>query len=75
MSCIILNMLLLAVVFDDSPKSYNDTLDSINYFFTVVFALECILKLIAFGSSYFHNSWNIFDFFVVFSSGIDIVMN
>lgn len=74
MICIILNMFLLAMVFDDSSQVYNNTLDYINYFFTVVFALECVLKLIAFGGTYFNNSWNSFDFFVVCASGIDIVM-
>jgi len=50
-------------------------LDYINYFFTGVFALECMLKLLAYGSSYFKTSWNIFDFCVVSASFFDIVMN
>lgn len=75
MSCIIFNMILLAEVYDDSTQTYNNALDNINYFFTTVFAIECILKLMAFGGSYFHNSWNNFDFFVVCASGMDILMN
>jgi hypothetical protein len=70
-----MNMILLAVIYDDSSQVYNNTLDSINYFFTLVFALECILKLLAFGTSYFNNSWNVFDFFVVCSSAIDIILD
>lgn len=75
MACIILNMILLAMSYDDSPQSYNNTLEGINYFFTFIFDLECLLKLIAFGGSYFQNSWNVFDFFVVCSSAADILMD
>lgn len=47
----------------------------VNYVFTSVFALEAFIKLIAFGKSYFKSGWNRFDFFVVISSFIDIIMN
>jgi hypothetical protein len=47
----------------------------VNYFFTGVFVLECIFKLISFGLSYFKTSWNVFDFCVVNASILDIVMN
>lgn len=33
-----------------------------------------MLKMIGSGWSYFYNSWNKFDFFVVISSFVDIVM-
>jgi len=32
------------------------------------------LKLIAYGNTYFNNSWNKFDFFVVVASILDILM-
>lgn len=75
MACIVLNMFQMAVNFEGSSSQYNSILDNINYFFTSVFILECILKLIAFGISYFKNSWNIFDFCVVFASVIDISLS
>lgn len=46
----------------------------INIFLTCVFALECILKMIAFGNTYFNSSWNRFDFAVVLSSLIDLMI-
>jgi len=46
-------------------------LDFTNYIFTVVFLVEAICKLIAFGKTYFNNSWNKFDFFVVCASIFD----
>jgi hypothetical protein len=36
--------------------------------------MEATLKLSAFGMSYFKNNWNRFDFMVVVSSMIDIMM-
>lgn len=75
MACIVLNMLQMAVNFEGSSAIYNTALDYINYFFTSVFALECILKIIGFGGSYFKTSWNIFDFCVVCASLFDITMN
>ena len=75
MTCIILNMFQMAINFEGSSKEFNNVLDYINYFFTGVFALECIMKLIAFGPSYFKTGWNIFDFCVVTASFFDIIMN
>jgi hypothetical protein len=43
-----------------------------NNVFTGIFIVESILKLFAYGDTYFNNSWNQFDFFVVISSIIDI---
>lgn len=45
-----------------------------NNIFTAIFIIEAMLKLIAYGDTYFNNTWNQFDFFVVISSIIDIFM-
>jgi len=65
----------MAINYEGSSKTYNLTLDYINFFFTGIFGLECIMKLIAFGFTYFKTSWNVFDFCVVAASFFDIVMN
>jgi hypothetical protein len=65
----------MAVNMEGASEEYNNILDMINYFFTSVFVLECLLKLIAFGGSYFRTAWNIFDFCVVSASIFDIAMN
>lgn len=36
---------------------------------------EMVLKLFAFGKAYFYSGWNIFDFFVVMASILDIVLS
>lgn len=45
-----------------------------NQIFNVVFISEALLKLVAFGTSYFENSWNKFDFFVVSCSIFEILI-
>lgn len=47
--CIVLNMVHMAVDYDDSPTEYKVIVDNINYFFSFVFLFECLVKLIAFG--------------------------
>ncbi len=50
-------------------------LDTLNIAFTSIFAVECILKVIALKpKNYFGDSWNVFDFIIVIGSFIDITM-
>jgi hypothetical protein len=39
--------------------------------FTVIFTLEAVLKLTAFGKFYFSNGWNNFDLVIVVASWVD----
>lgn len=48
------------------------SIDIINYVCTAIFILEAIIKLIAFGTDYFRDGWNIFDFVIVVGSIIFI---
>lgn len=76
MVAIVLNILAMALPYDTMSTSYEATVENINLFFTCVFIIEMVLKMIAFGfRGYWINDWNKFDFFVVMSSIIDIIMN
>lgn len=75
MACIIMNMLQMALSYEGSTETYQNTLDILNYCFTACFTLECVVKIIANGSAYFYPNWNRFDLFVVIASYLDIVMN
>jgi hypothetical protein len=44
------------------------------HIFTVIFLVEAILKIIAYGWSYFGTAWNKFDFFVVVASMLDFAL-
>ena len=74
MACIILNIFAMAAIFAGMSEHYSNVLEKINYFFTASFAIECAMKLVAHGGNYFNSAWNKFDFFVVSSSFIDLIM-
>ncbi|KAK3088414.1 hypothetical protein FSP39_018877 [Pinctada imbricata] len=61
---------------DPIGKKYERVLIVINIIFTVLFTIECILKLLAFGlKNYFRDPWNVFDFVTVVGSIIDVLIN
>jgi hypothetical protein len=64
----------MAVIYEGASDFYLNVLAKINILFTAVFLVECILKLIAFGKAYFIPTWNKFDFLIVVSSIIDILL-
>lgn len=72
--CIIANTILLA--FDKYPNDAETVLilESLNFIFYVIFLIEMILKLIGLGlKTYFRDSANSFDMFVVTVSTFDVV--
>ena len=75
MSCIVANMVVLGMDYEEASVGYKAVLDNLNMTFTGVFVMEAALKL--FGLSplnYFKDRWNCFDFFVVVSSLLDIIL-
>lgn len=65
----------MAMTYETEPDLYTSVLKTINTVFTSVFIAEACIKLIAYGpSNYFYKGWNQFDFFVVMTSILDIVM-
>ena len=75
MGVIMVNMIQMGSLHEGQSKEFAAVLDVTNYIFTAIFFVEAVLKLIAYGKSYFNNSWNKFDFFVVIASLFDVVMN
>lgn len=56
----------------------NQIIDNFGTFFTVIFTLECVIKIIAYGfimhkKSYLRDSWNVIDFFVVVTGLLESV--
>jgi hypothetical protein len=75
MVVIFLNMIFMALNYEGSSPGYNLFLTIVNYIFTGIFILECIIKLLGYGfRPYFHSSWNKFDFFVVIASLVDLAV-
>jgi hypothetical protein len=46
-----------------------------NYFYSLVFNLEMILKLIGLKWEYFESNWNLFDMFIVVCADIGIILD
>ncbi|XP_020626974.1 voltage-dependent R-type calcium channel subunit alpha-1E-like isoform X3 [Orbicella faveolata] len=75
MILIALNTLILTMKFDDEPPLYREILDLFNTIFTFMFTGEAILKLFAFRTNYFRDSWNVFDFIIVLGSLLDFALS
>ena len=73
---IMVNIVQMAMVYNEAPESYLRILENINLAITVVFILEAVIKLYGAGvKEYFSSNWNRFDFFVVTCSVLDILMS
>lgn len=69
-----LNMIQMAFIMEGITKTMQTFLDITNYIFSAVFFVEAVCKIIAFGDTYLKLGWNKFDFFVVVSSIIDLLL-
>ena len=49
-------------------------LDVLNQIFTAIYTLEAFIKIIAMGKDYFKDNWCLFDFFIVVSAWVGIVL-
>ena len=49
-------------------------LEILNYIFTVIYTIEMIVKMTAFGKGYFKDGWCLFDFAIVLSAWIGIIL-
>lgn len=49
MSCIIFNIITMAMAYETAPDDYNLVLSNINLVFTSIFIGEAILKIFAYG--------------------------
>ncbi|XP_069497534.1 voltage-dependent R-type calcium channel subunit alpha-1E isoform X1 [Ambystoma mexicanum] len=75
LAMIALNTVVLMMKYYSAPYTYELALKYLNIAFTMLFSLECILKIIAFGFlNYFRDTWNIFDFITVIGSITEIIL-
>jgi hypothetical protein len=74
MICIILNIVSMAMAYENMSDEYREAMSYVNLAFTIIFLLEMIVKLIALDVQYFMNKWNNFDFVIVMLSLVDLLM-
>ena len=66
----------MGLVYHGASDSYINFINNANFIFTGIFILEAFLKIVTLGvSSYWYNPWNKFDFCVVITSIIDIILD
>ncbi|XP_077439307.1 voltage-dependent R-type calcium channel subunit alpha-1E isoform X2 [Vanacampus margaritifer] len=76
LAMIALNTIVLMMKYYSAPPAYEAVLKHLNTAFTVLFSIECVLKIMAFGFlNYFRDTWNIFDFITVLGSITEIVVD
>ena len=74
MASILINFLVMAIGFYGNPFWYNNLLNDLNLVFSAIFALEAVLKLLAYGPfGYFRDNWNCFDISIVVGSWIGLI--
>ncbi|RNA12176.1 voltage-dependent calcium channel type D subunit alpha-1-like, partial [Brachionus plicatilis] len=72
---IIMNTLVLSMKYHNASEAYEEFLSNLNIFFTCVFTIEFILKIMAFRvKNYFRDFWNVLDFVIVVGSIFDVAM-
>ncbi|CRK95854.1 CLUMA_CG009301, isoform A [Clunio marinus] len=71
--CIVLNTTFLALEHHGMSETVRSVLDIGNKVFTLVFTVECILKLLALSKEFFQCGWNIFDLCIVTASICDLI--
>lgn len=71
---IFFNMLSMGIEHYNQPHSIFFILEVSNAFFTTVFGLEAIVKIVGLRYHYFTVPWNVFDFLLVLASIFGILM-
>ncbi|KAL3665815.1 hypothetical protein V7S43_009242 [Phytophthora oleae] len=74
MICIIVNTFLMAAQFFGESTMQAYVINIVNEVFAVIFTIEAVVKLTAFGWEYFEDQWNQFDFFVVLGTLLSVVV-
>lgn len=64
----------MGIEYEGMSPSFITFIAVCGHIFTAIFFAEMVLKMIAFGATYFNTGWNKFDFFVVMASLLDIVL-
>ena len=76
MAAILVNTVFLCVDHESKSEELTRILDISNQVFVIIFTLEMVLKIVAYGFKYYwHVNWNKFDFIIVWMSLITINEN
>jgi hypothetical protein len=68
------NTVFLMIEHYGEDEFLSNLVSNVNIAIAMVFTLEAVMKIVAFGLSYFKQSWNIFDFSIVLASILTMVL-
>lgn len=71
--CILINVIIMACRYLEMPPNLDYFLLVANDFILILFNIECILKIMAFGLFLFKDFWDKFDFVVISASDIIVI--
>lgn len=71
---IVLNTIVLAIEWYGESKSYQTSLENVNFIFAMIFTLEVTIKIVGYGLRMFKDPWNIFDIVIVATTLIGIII-
>ncbi|KAK3287065.1 Caveolin-2 [Cymbomonas tetramitiformis] len=74
-SAIVLNCIVMMLTHYGESEEYAAVLEMLSFGFTVVFFSEMVLKLVVLRVVYFWDGWNCFDFFIVGTSIVEVLLN
>ena len=72
---ILLSAVPLAMKYNYSSNNYDNIITYLNMFFTTIFTIELILKIITYKTYYFYDEWNIFDFIIIIICDVMVILN
>ena len=75
MTSIFLNTLVLCNKWYGQSREFERVNEVVNYVFALIFTLELVFKLMAFGKRFFKDGWNRFDCFIVLGTGVGIILS
>jgi hypothetical protein len=74
MGCIVVNTICMTITWHRQPASLTTAMETVNSVFTVVYTIEAAIKIYIHRCYYFSDGWNRFDFVIVVSAWIGIVV-
>ena len=74
-ACIFANTIIMSMRYARMSDLYSNILENFNLAFAIIFNIEAIIKISAFGKSYFNYAWNKFDLSIVIGTDIGLLMN
>lgn len=72
---ILINVIIMCIRYDRDGELMEDMQSYISYFFSSLFTLELVIKLMVYRKLYFVDVWNKFDFIVVIISNCSVILN